>query len=128
MTEKKVTVIELENGLMLNIEDISREISADAFVVKALLYIDFTFTQDDAESMDMTVESLVDILGSTEIRFEKILERNFIKSVEKESVLKDMIASYLGTNQRYFSRADFKTGVIRRKIIEKRGRYYSESI
>ena len=127
MTEKSVTVIELENGLRLQLEDISRKISEDAFVVKVLLSIDFIFTQEDAESMDMTLASLVDILGSTTIRFEKVLERNFINAKDKESVLKDMIDSYLTTNQRYLSHPDFKKGVIRRKVIEKRGRYYSES-
>ncbi len=127
MTEKSVTIIELENGLQLQIDDLSRKISEDAFVVKALLLIDFTFTQEDAESMEMTLASLVDILGSRTIRFEKVLERNFINAKDKESVLKDMIDSYLSTNQRYLSRPDFKKGVIRSKVIEKRGRYYSES-
>ena len=125
MTDNCATVtLKLENGFELKIEDTSRRISADAFVVKALLTIDFDLGEEDATSMGMDLGALKEALGNEALRFEKSLERNFIMEPKKESVFEEMISSYLATNRVYLSHSDFKKGVIRRKIIEKRGRYW----
>ena len=116
--------LELDNGLTLKIEDTSRRISADAFVVKALLSIDSPLGEADASSAGMGLDVLRESLGSDALRFEKILERNFIMEPQKETVFEEMISSYLKTNRAYLSHPDFKKGVIRMKIIEKRGRYW----
>ena len=123
MTKNCVKSIELENGLTLTIEDTSRRISADAFVIRALLSIDFPLTQEDAASVGLSLADLTRTLGSERGRFEKLLERNFIKDEKKEAVFEEVTASYLGTNLTYLSHPEFKKGVIRRGLMDKRGRY-----
>ncbi len=128
MTENCVKSIQLENGLTLTIEDISRRISDDAFVVKAQVSIEFMLTEEDAESVGLSLAELTKALGSEVGRFEKLLERNFIHESKREAVYEELTASYLRTNRAYLSHADLTRGVIKRRLVEKRGRYWNHGI
>lgn len=124
MTENCVKSIQLDNGLILTIEDLSRRISDDAFVVKARVSTEFRVTEEDAEFVGLLLEELTKALDSERGRFEKLLERNFIPEAKKEEVYEELTASYLKTNLAYLSHEDFKKGVVRRSLVEKRGRYW----
>lgn len=128
MTKNCVKSVQLENGLTLTIEDISRRISDDAFVVKALVSIDFQLTEEEAESVGLSLAELTEVLGSEGGRFEKLLERNFINEAKKEAVYEELTASYLKTNLAYLSHADLKRGVVQRRLVEKRGRYWKYGV
>lgn len=128
MTKNCVKSVQLENGLTLTIEDISRRISDDAFVVKALISIDFQLTEEEAESVGLSLAELTEVLGSEGGRFEKLLERNFINEAKKEAVYEELTASYLKTNLAYLSHADLKRGVVQRRLVEKRGRYWKYGV
>ncbi|BCS98158.1 hypothetical protein DSLASN_37900 [Desulfoluna limicola] len=125
MVQKGVKSVQLDNGLTLTMEDISRRISEDAFVVKALVSIDFEITEEDAQSVGLSLAELREALGSSRGRFEKVLERNFINEANKEAVYEGLTRSYLHTNLAYLSHADLQKGVIRRRLVEKRGRYWN---
>jgi len=117
--------MKLENGLTLTLEDLSRRISDDAFVVKALFSMDFPVTEAEAGAVGLTLPELIRTLGAETARFEKIVERNFIKASKKETVFREMTASYLDTNLIYLSHPEFTKGMVRKRLVEKRGRYGS---
>ncbi|WP_300672072.1 hypothetical protein [Desulfoluna sp.] len=121
--ENCVKSIELENGLILKVEDTSRRISEDAFVVKVRFTISFQISEEEAGALDLSLPELTKMLGSAGGRFEKEREKNFVKEAQKDEVFKEMTDSYLHTNLSYLSHPGFKKGVIRRCLAEKRGRY-----
>lgn len=125
MMKNCVKSMELENGLVLTLWDTSRRISADAFVVKALFSIEFALTEGEAAACGLPLSELIRALGSKTGRFEKSLERHFINASQKEVVFAEMTDSYLRTNLPYLSHPDFAKGVVRRLLVEKRGRYGS---
>lgn len=115
-----VKSIELENGLTLKIQDASRSISDDGCVVKAIVTIDFPLTDQDAIDSGLSLEELTRRLGSEGRRFEKQLERNFIKKADKEAVFEAITTSFLATSLKYLSQPHFKKGVIRRLLAGNR--------
>lgn len=125
MMKNCVKSMELENGLVLTLWDTSRRISADAFVVKALFSIEFALTEGEAEACGLALSELIRTLGSKTGRFEKSLERHFINASQKEAVFAEMTDSYLRTSLPYLAHPDFAKGVVRRQLVEKRGRYGS---
>ncbi|SCY83554.1 hypothetical protein [Desulfoluna spongiiphila] len=125
MTKNCVKSIKLDNGLTLTLEDISRRISEDAFVVKALFSIEFKVTEADAAYAGLSLPEVIKVLGSETARFEKLLERNFISEDQKEQVFEEVSSSFLATGLTYLSHPSFTRGVVRKILVEKRGRYGS---
>lgn len=125
MTKNCVKSMKLENGLTLILEDASRRISEDAFVVTALFSIEFEVTETEATAVGLSLPELTKALGGSTARYDKRLERNFIAASDKERVFDEVTGSFLKTGLAYLSHPSFTGGVVRKTLVEKRGRYNS---
>ena len=100
--------IELENGLELEIYDVSRKLAGDRWYVGfiARVEIPMTFLEGHADSPDIDIEKMKDVLGET-VRFEQKRDRHYINEKEKDSLLNGLIEDFLASTLPYFSEKDF---------------------
>ncbi len=101
--------VELENGLNLEVYDLSRRVAADRWYVelKACIPIpvsEASFTQNVAAPTD--IKTLREALGD-QVVFEHRNTRNFIDENDKEAVMKEMRRSLKTNAERYFNHPDF---------------------
>ncbi len=109
METQPVESIELENGLNLEIHDLSRRVAADRWYVelKACIPVPVSktsFTQNTAAPTD--IETLREALGE-QVVFEHRNIRNFIDEKDKPVILEEMHNSLKTNAQRYFNHPDF---------------------
>jgi hypothetical protein len=112
--------ISLENGEVLEIEDKSRKIAEDTWLVTLVFRI--TISIDEGKKSRITSEHADDItrkLGDTVV-YEVRHERNFINDGQKDNVVGDIRDSFLNTNLKYLNHREFAEKFILKKYYEKK--------
>ena len=100
--------IDLESGLELELYDISRKLAGDRWYVGfiARIEIPIIFLADHADSPEVDIEKMEDVLGKT-VRFEQKRDRHFIHEKEKDALLNGLMDDFLARTLPYFSEKDF---------------------
>ena len=100
--------IDLESGLELEIYDVSRKLAGDRWYVGfvARVEIPITFLAGHADSPEVDIEKMKDVLGET-VRFEQKRDRHYIDEKEKDTLLNGLIDDFLASTLPYFSEKDF---------------------
>ena len=100
--------IDLKSGLELEIYDVSRKLAGDRWYVGfiARVEIPITFLASHADSPEIDIEKMKDVLGET-VRFEQTRDRHYIDEKEKDALLNGLIDDFLASTLPYFSKKDF---------------------
>jgi len=101
--------IELENNQTLIISDLSREISADGYVVIMKANIEINIEKElffEAPLSDFKFEDILATLGDKVI-YEYKIERNFIMSKEKDRVFETLVKTFLDNLGQYVAKPKF---------------------
>ena len=109
MEEKIVKTISLANDLTLELLDVSKKISPDAFQVNmtARVIIPVTASLFPAESLaKISLENIIGKIGPT-ATFEHKKERNFIMALDKEKVFDHLVDTFMETLLPYVSKPYF---------------------
>ncbi len=114
--------IELENGQTLKMFDLSRKISADAYVVTMQATMEIKvepglFAQEPISGM--TIDEIRDTLGEKVI-YEYRLERNFILDHEKEDVLASLVDTFLKNMGRYIAHPRFAPKLVLKQFKDRK--------
>ena len=122
MEEKIVKTIPLGNDLTLELLDLSKKISQDAFKVEmtARLVIPITSSLFPAESLTRdSLENIISKLGPT-VTFEHKKERNFIMATDKDKVFDHLVDTFMGTLFPYVSKPYFPEKYILKEYRDKK--------
>jgi hypothetical protein len=119
--------IDLECGLELEIYNVSRKLAGDRWYVGfiARVEIPITFLADYADSHEVNIENMKDIMGES-VRFEQKRDRHYIDEREKDALLNGLIDDFLASTLPYFSVKDFAEKYVLqayKKILEKASWY-----
>jgi hypothetical protein len=121
--------IDLKSGLELEIYDLSRKLAGDRWYVGfiACVEIPITFLAGHADSSEIDIEKMKDVLGET-VRFEQKRDRNFIDEKEKDALLNGLIDDFLASTLPYFSEKNFakKYALIAYKKKLKKASWYKK--
>lgn len=114
--------IELENGQTLKMFDLSRKISADAYVVTMQATMEIKvepglFAQEPISGM--TIDEIRDTLGEKVI-YEYRLERNFILDHEKEDVLASLVDTFLKNMGQYIAHPRFAPKLVLKQFKDRK--------
>ncbi len=120
--------IELENKLTLNIFDLSRKISEDAYRVTMKAQIDMDVTEaffTDPSLKDIGFSDVVSVLGNT-VSYVQTIERNFIMAENKDAVFEKLVDTFMDNLGQYIAKPRFPAKLIFKKYtdtLKKRGRH-----
>ena len=121
MEEVLINTIDLENGLKLNLFDMSRKLAGDRWLVSLIARIEIS-TKDpllkEGGASSLNFNEVIKVLGEKLI-FEQKRERIYIDEKEKDEVMKEIQDSFLSTSLSYLSRSDFSEKYILKKFNEK---------
>jgi hypothetical protein len=109
MEENIVKTIPLANDLTLELLDLSKKISEDAFQVNmtARVIIPVTESLFPAETLGkITLENIISKVGPT-ATFEHRKERNFIMAPDKDKVFAHLVDTFMETLLPYVSKPSF---------------------
>ena len=104
-----VKKIELENNQTLIISDLSREISADAYVVIMKASIEIDIKKElffEVPLSDFKLEDILATLGD-KVMYEYKIERNFIMNKEKDRVFETLVKTFLDNLGQYVTKPKF---------------------
>ena len=95
--------IDLESGLELEIYDVSRKLAGDRWYVGFIVRVEIpiTFLAGHADSPEVDIEKMKDVLGET-VRFEQKRDRHYIDEKEKDALLNGLIDDFLASTLPYF--------------------------
>jgi hypothetical protein len=109
MKEKLIKTLDLENGLQLNIYDVSRKLVGDRWLVSMIVRMDVPVAEalkkNSGESMEK-IDEIKDMLGDS-VLFEKKREKIFIDTAEKETAFKELCDMFLNSSLKYLSKEIF---------------------
>jgi hypothetical protein len=114
----------LENGLMLELYDCSRNVTSDRWLVSFKARIDvrvlaeYFAGEEDPETLLSHIKATVG--ENVTYRYEK--QRNFIAGQEKEAVFDGLKTRFLSTSLRYLSSPEFPRKLILSKHFEASGK------
>ena len=117
-----IKTIELKTGQTLTISDLSRKISADAYIVVMQATMEIKITPDlfDNEPLSgVTVDQIRDTLGETVI-YEYRLERNFILNHEKDEVLASLVDTFMTNMEQYISHPRFAPKLVLKQYNDRK--------
>ena len=109
MNEKLIETIKLKNGLALEIYDQSRKIAGDRWLVKIAAKIDIpidSLNLDDIPNKQVSLSTLKASFDSF-IRYEQKRERNFVGEQQKDTILDELVTSFISSNREYLSHPNF---------------------
>jgi hypothetical protein len=120
MEERLVDKIKLENGLTLEIYDLSRRVAGDGWLVSFVARIDVAVTPEyfgDQGSGNPSFDAVRKAVGER-VTYSYEKSRHFIEETEKDKVFKGLKERFLETTFPYFSSANFPRNVILSKYQE----------
>lgn len=118
MSEIRVKSVKLANGYTLEVFDMSRRISADAFLIKLRFAVEVPVTEEAVASIKMSADEVKETLKSDTCLFKVEVERNFIFEQDADALKEELMDSYLKTNETYLNHSGFGPGLIKRRLIE----------
>ena len=122
MEEKIVKTIPLANDLTLEILDMSKKISEDAFQVHMTARVIIPVTSSLFPAQTLTKISLEEIIGKVgpSATFEHQKERNFIMAPDKDKVFGHLVDTFMETLLPYVSKPSFPGKYILKVYREKK--------
>ncbi len=114
MEERLVDKIKLENGLTLEIYDLSRRVAGDGWLVSFVARIDVAARPEffeDQGSGHPSFDAVRKAVGER-VTYSYEKSRHFIEETEKDKVFKGLKERFLETTLPYFSSANFPRNVI----------------
>lgn len=121
-TGTRIKTVEMENGETLVISDLSRKISADAYVVIMQATMEIRIKPDlfDKEPLSgLTTDQIREVLGETVV-YEYRLERNFIPAIEKDDVLASLVSTFMKNSARYISHPRFAPKLVLKQYKDRK--------
>src|SRR3989339_790161 len=109
MEQRIVKTIELENGHILVISDLSRKISENACVVVMKANMEIKIVKElfsDIPLSDFKFQDILGVLGDKAV-YEYKVERNFIMDHEKDGVFDNIVETYIKNTGQYVSKPGF---------------------
>ena len=124
MNEKLIETIVLKNGLILEIHDQSRKIAGDRWLVKIAAKIDIPIDSLNLDATSTRQVSLNSLKASFDsfIRYEQKRERNFVGEQQKDTILHELVTSFLSSNREYLSHPDFAVRYALREHLKQQQR------
>ena len=117
--EQLIKSIPLDNGQVLNIYDASKKIAGDRWrvnlVARILISVDEISLENNAAMPP--IDEIKHILGDT-VEYETKKERNFIDDKEKQTVLNDLLDTFIKYSSPYLSHPKFTKRFIIKKYHE----------
>lgn len=123
-TEKIIKEIELDNQQRVKIIDLSRKISADAYLVSMAVKMEVAVDESlfsDAELAVTPFDEIVKTVGS-HVVFEYKDERNFIMAENKDAVLNELVDKILENMIGYLSKESFPAKLVLKKYRDMKKR------
>lgn len=114
--------IPLENGQTLVISDLSRKISADAYVVIIRAAMEIKVEPalfEESLLSGLTIEDIRDTLGE-KVVYEYRLERNFILAHEKDGVLESLVDTFMKNMGPYISHPRFAPKLVLKQYRDRK--------
>lgn len=114
--------IELENGHILVLSDLSRKISENAQVVIMQAAMEINLKPDLFENeplSDVSFEQIRKTLGD-KVCYEYRLERNFIMDHEKKAVLDSLVETFMKNMGQYISRSRFVSKLVMKQYRDRK--------
>ncbi|MBW1740015.1 MAG: hypothetical protein JRJ42_02640 [Deltaproteobacteria bacterium] len=117
MEDKLIEKIRLENGLTLELYDLSRPVAGDRWLVSFVARIDVAVKPEYLENQGTEDFSLNEIKSAVGDRatYQYKKERNFIDETEKDEVFKGLKDRFLSISLGYLSNPDFPRKLILRQ-------------
>jgi hypothetical protein len=110
--------IALENRLTLYLYDNSKRIVGDRCLVSFQAVIEIPINDATVGDSEIDINEIRKALGES-ICFRQSRARNFISKTAKETILRELVNSFLNTSSSYLSHIDFP-----KKVVEKEYRNY----
>jgi hypothetical protein len=123
MEERLVDKIKLENGLTLEIYDLSRRVAGDGWLVSFVARIDVAARPEffeDQGSGHPSFDAVRKAVGER-VTYSYEKSRHFIEEREKDKVFNRLKERFLETTLPYFSSANFPRNVILSKYQQAQG-------
>ena len=121
-TGTRIRKIELENRQTLEIFDLSRKISADAYVVIMQATMEIKVDPDlfdEGLLSGLTIDEIRGTLGEKVI-YEYRLERNFILNHEKDQVLASLVDTFLKNMGQYIAHPRFASKLVLKQFKDRK--------
>ena len=121
--EKLVDQIMLENGLILEIYDRSRQVAGDRWLVSFEARMDIAVTPEyfkDQGSENPGLGAIREVVGE-KVTYNYEKSRQFITEEKKDEVFKGIKERFLETTLSYFSSANFPRNVILSRYQQAQG-------
>jgi wyosine [tRNA(Phe)-imidazoG37] synthetase (radical SAM superfamily) len=121
MPEQLIKSIPLDNGQVLNIYDASKNIAGDRWQVNLVARIVISVNEISLENnaANATLSEIEQALGDT-VEYEIKKQRNFIDDKEKQTVLTDLLDTFIKYSAPYLSHPDFPKRFIIKKYHERK--------
>ncbi|MFO7886047.1 MAG: hypothetical protein R6U68_14620 [Desulfobacteraceae bacterium] len=120
MEENAIRQQRLENGEFLEIFDLSRRISDDAFIVRMKAEINIQIKGDmflREELNGISIQDIIDKLGPT-VAYVYEAERNFIMEQDREAVFQSLVDTFFDNIVPYLSKPVFPKKMILKKFSD----------
>lgn len=120
MKEKLIKEVKLENHHTVEILDISRKISVDAYLVAMVARMPVPVDKSLFSHEELSINPFDDIIKKlgTQVVFEYTNQRNFIMADNKDSVLQELVDTFLDNMAGYLSKESFPRKFILKKYRE----------
>lgn len=131
MEDNLIKTIDLENGLKLELFDVSRKLIGDRWFVSLIASIEMPINdlllKKDVFPL-LNIDKVRKVLGE-KVLFEQKREKIFIDDKEKDEVMKEMQDLFLSSSLSYFSHPEFPQKYILKKFNEqiKKDSWYKNS-
>lgn len=102
---KLLEVLNLPNGLILNIFDLSREIAANTVKVEALIKTEFDLLESFFTDRE-DYRKVENIFGS-KLTYEHRLERAYVHTEKQDNVLEELITTFKANSLDYLGAENF---------------------
>jgi hypothetical protein len=119
---KVVQSLDLPNGLVLEILDLSRQVAGDRWQVKVEVRVAVPVKPDFLPGLPAEECAALRAALGPEVIFSQIQERNFIDATERQTVLQKFVTDITAIGLRYCSHPEFPTRFLRKKFAEYRER------
>ena len=118
---KLIKRIPLDNGLELKLFDASRKMIGDRYLIKLVAIVDVSVQKLAELSGELTVDlkDMLQLMGE-KVTFTQERKRNFVDRDDRESVLQEMIDSFVISLKAYLSHPDFAKKLLLKEYLQRK--------
>ena len=121
--QKLIKRIPLDNGLELKLFDASRKMIGDRWLIKLVASVEVS-VQKLAElsvAPPFDLKEMLQLMGE-KVTFIQERKRNFVEQDDRESVLQEMIDSFVISLKAYLSHPDFAKKLLLKEYLQRKQR------